>query len=166
MLRRVALVRTNVSKECIVSIITVTRIGELGTALAITSNRSTLRGNTMSVLTRATLRNIPKDGILLCTYSSFHRYVFQNVLSLVYFLNVMKFACENSMPYVHMRVLKSIFESANMGFEALTAVSMKNAVLCDVMPRDCCNNRHFGGTYHLLHQDEKNQRTRHNFSSN
>jgi demethoxyubiquinone hydroxylase (CLK1/Coq7/Cat5 family) len=38
-LRRVALVRTDVSEENIASIMRVTRIGELGTALAGTSNR-------------------------------------------------------------------------------------------------------------------------------
>jgi hypothetical protein len=38
MLRRVALVRTDVSEELSASIIRVTRIGELGTTLAITSN--------------------------------------------------------------------------------------------------------------------------------
>jgi hypothetical protein len=48
MLRRVALVRTDVSEECITSIIRVTRIGELGTTLAVTSNRRTLRRNTTS----------------------------------------------------------------------------------------------------------------------
>jgi hypothetical protein len=47
MLRRVALVRTDVSEEYIASIIRVTRISELGTMLAVTSNRSTLRRNTM-----------------------------------------------------------------------------------------------------------------------
>jgi hypothetical protein len=45
MLCRVALVRTDVSEERIVSIIRVTRIGELGPTLAITSNRRTLRRN-------------------------------------------------------------------------------------------------------------------------
>jgi hypothetical protein len=39
MLRRVALVRTDVSEEHSASIIRVTRIGELGTTLAVTSNR-------------------------------------------------------------------------------------------------------------------------------
>jgi hypothetical protein len=46
MLRRVALVRTNVSKDVIASIIRVTGIGEIGIILAVTSNRSKLRGNT------------------------------------------------------------------------------------------------------------------------
>jgi hypothetical protein len=41
MLRRAALIRTDVSQERIASIISVTRIGELGT-LAVTSNRRTL----------------------------------------------------------------------------------------------------------------------------
>jgi hypothetical protein len=48
MLRRVALVRTDVSQECIASIIRVTSIVELGTTLAVTSNQSTPRRNTMS----------------------------------------------------------------------------------------------------------------------
>jgi hypothetical protein len=41
-LRRVALVRTDVSEELSASIIRVTRIGELGTTIAVTSNRRTL----------------------------------------------------------------------------------------------------------------------------
>jgi hypothetical protein len=43
MLRSVALVKTDVSKKRIVSIIRVTRIGELGTTLDLTSNSRTLR---------------------------------------------------------------------------------------------------------------------------
>jgi hypothetical protein len=46
MLRRVTLVRTDVSEEPSASFIRVTRIGELGTTLAVTSNRHTLRRNT------------------------------------------------------------------------------------------------------------------------
>jgi hypothetical protein len=77
MLRRVALVRTDVSEELCTSFIRVTRIGELGTTLAVTSNRRTLRRNikylygigsgigiSRSVLIRTTRRNIPEDNIL------------------------------------------------------------------------------------------------------
>jgi hypothetical protein len=68
MLRRVALVRTDVSEENSAFIIKVTRISELETTLAVTSNRRTLmevlRSTETSVLTRATRRNIPEDGIL------------------------------------------------------------------------------------------------------
>jgi hypothetical protein len=46
MLHRVALVRTDASEELSASFIRVIRIGELGTELAVTSNRHTLRRNT------------------------------------------------------------------------------------------------------------------------
>jgi hypothetical protein len=46
MLRRVALVRTDVSEELSASFIRATRIGEIGTTLAVTSNRRKLRRNT------------------------------------------------------------------------------------------------------------------------
>jgi hypothetical protein len=46
----VALVRTDVSEEPGASFIRVTKIGELGTTLAVTSNRRTLRRNTVVVV--------------------------------------------------------------------------------------------------------------------
>jgi hypothetical protein len=49
MLRRVALVRIDVSEELSASFIRVTRLGELGTTLAVNSNRRTLRRNTKCV---------------------------------------------------------------------------------------------------------------------
>jgi hypothetical protein len=62
-LRRVALVRTDVSEELSASFIRVTRIGELGTTLAVSSNRRTLRRNSISSQ-GATRRTIPEDTIL------------------------------------------------------------------------------------------------------
>jgi hypothetical protein len=49
MLRRVALVSTDVSEALSASLIRVTRMGELGNTLAATSNRRTLRRNTSAV---------------------------------------------------------------------------------------------------------------------
>jgi hypothetical protein len=52
MLCRVALVKTDVSEEISASIIRITGIGEQGTALAVTSNRRTLRRSTKPQILR------------------------------------------------------------------------------------------------------------------
>jgi hypothetical protein len=87
MLRHVALVRTDVSEKLSASFIKVTRIGELGSTLALTSNRITLRRilpsspilvtlmkvalrySVTSVFRRATRRNIPDNAIIQFSFS-------------------------------------------------------------------------------------------------
>jgi hypothetical protein len=58
MLRRVALVRTDVSEEPGASFVSVTKIGELGATQAATSNRRTLRRKTKLVFLRS-VRQVP-----------------------------------------------------------------------------------------------------------
>jgi hypothetical protein len=58
MLRRVALVITDISEEPSASLIRVTRISELGTTLAVTSNRRTLRSVPFFIVTAVKTSNL------------------------------------------------------------------------------------------------------------
>jgi hypothetical protein len=51
-------------------------------------------------------------------------------------------------------------------FWSFRSVAIKNAVFWDVSPCDSSNNRHFGVTYGLHHQCDKNRRARNKVSSN
>jgi hypothetical protein len=64
MLRRVALVRTDITVERSASFIRVTRIGELGTTLAVTSNRRTTQRCTVRWLL-VTASVVPSSPILV-----------------------------------------------------------------------------------------------------
>jgi hypothetical protein len=80
MLCSVALVRPDVSEERRTSIIRLTRIGELGTTLAITSSRRTLRRNPHIVFLRSvrrvlvTANVVPSSPILLTQMMEAHLY--------------------------------------------------------------------------------------------
>jgi hypothetical protein len=73
--RRVVIIRTDVSEERIAYVIRVNRISELETSLALNSSlilftvmMEAIRSSETLLLTRATRRHIPEDGILKFIY--------------------------------------------------------------------------------------------------
>jgi hypothetical protein len=107
MLRGVAVVRTEVSEELSASFIRVTRIGDLGTTLAVTSvhrllvttsvvpsspilvtlKKKALSSLETSVLTRATRCDIPEDAIRhgVCLYGNISEYLDGHILHYPHF---------------------------------------------------------------------------------
>jgi hypothetical protein len=68
MLRRVALVRTDVSEELSASFIRVTRISELGTTLAVTSNRHENLKSYISLTEKSCVSNEVRNLFLYYSY--------------------------------------------------------------------------------------------------
>jgi hypothetical protein len=52
---------------------------------------------------------------------------------------------------------KAVKENKIVRFEVFTAVTRKNGVFWVVTSCGSCKNRRFGGTWRLLHEDDKNQ---------
>jgi hypothetical protein len=124
MLRRVAFVRTDVSKELSASFISVTRIGELGTTLALTSNRSThlvfLR-SVRRLLVRASV--VPSSPVLVTL--------------------MMDALCSSDTSIFARATRSNIPEDAVL--EEMRFM-LKNGVFWVVTPCGSCKNRRFGGT--------------------
>jgi hypothetical protein len=150
MLRRVVFVITDVSEELSAFFIRVTKICKLGTTLAVTSNRHTLRRNTLYEAPRyAVFSNLTflQGGLsvgIIRLRTEGHRVCF--VLPFLQAPSVQIFLVPSSQtPSVYVR------------FEVFTAVTMKNGVFWVVTPCGSCKNLRFGGTWRLLHKGDKNR---------
>jgi hypothetical protein len=86
MLCRVDIIRTDVSEERSSSFIKVTRIGELGTTLAVTSNRSTLRRTDSAVNIQITASWEVSPRIFVVRHRSLRHFIL--IYCAIYYINL------------------------------------------------------------------------------
>jgi hypothetical protein len=73
---------------------------------------------------------------------------------------LLKYLSGSLITYVFSLNIIKLINNSVVRIEVFTAVTMKNGVFWVVTPCGSCKNRRFGGTWSLLHQGDKNRRTR------
>jgi hypothetical protein len=160
MLRSVAPVRTDVSEELSTPIIRGKRIGELGSTLAITSNRRKLRVFFRSVRRLLVYANVPSSSILVTLMKEAILSSETSVLTGVTRRNIPEDVILHCC-FKYLRIIHLPLANSDVGFVYI----LKTAVLSGVTPYGSCKNQRFGGTYRLHLQGDVNRQARNNVSS-
>jgi hypothetical protein len=141
MLRRVAVVRAADSEERCTSIIRVTRIGELGTTLAVTSNRRKLQKEKLKSYTdiHAGSRIQISEQRQLMVLGRAATVIFDRKVDELELLSYMKRRQDFSsvtlpLQRTDLRSFVESMEFPHVRFEVLTSVAMKNAVFWVMTP--------------------------------